>query len=158
MLLAYEIYRMRELKAPKWLLNITYLVAIFSPYYVSFLGWVLRDVIYAYFIFLFVIEWIFFIRDENRFWNSKWHIILFMVSVFCSISFRKNGRYVIYPIIIIAVILTLKNAGWRFSKKISVKIILLIMPAIVAVMLTNGLNAYYEVEKTSISEALSLHF
>lgn len=158
MLLAYEIYRMRELKVPKWLLNITYLVAIFSPYYVSFIGWVLRDVIYAYFIFLFVIEWIFFIRDEHRFWHSKWHILLWMISVFCSISFRKNGKYVIYPVIMIAVILTLKNAGWKFSKKISVKMILLIMPAIVAVMLTNGLNAYYGVEKSSISEALSLPF
>lgn len=158
MILAYEIYRMRELKTPRWLLKITYLVAIFSPYYVSFLGWVLRDVIYAYFIFLFVIEWIFIVRDGNQFWDNKCHVILLMISMFCSISFRKNGKYIICPIIILIVILMLKNARWKFSKKLSVKMILLAIPVVATVILTNELDAYYRVEKSSISEALSVPF
>lgn len=95
---AYLVYTMRiYFRAPRWLQMTAMLVTVIAPYHAAYVGVMVKDVIYAYVILLMVIEMLYMLHSDFRFWESKRHCILFWISASLLILLRNNGRYVVYP-------------------------------------------------------------
>ncbi len=150
---AYLIYTLKVyLSAPKWLQAITLLVTLISPYHAAFVGVMLKDLLYSYCLLLFVIEMSYILRAESE---SKKHIILFCISGILTILLRNNGKYVIYPAIIVLALVLLHQG--KVKEKVFMWIA--IGSIIVLSVITEGyfLHRYVQMEG-SIAEALSLPF
>lgn len=159
LILAYMLYTMRRLGAPVWLRGAAFLTAIVSPYYTQYLGMIVKDTIYSYFIVLFVIEVVYMLVWKDEYWHKKRHLLLLAVSIIGSVLFRNNGKYVIYPmILLIFVMLFLQN-----RKKAKAK---LFLTALIVCLASVGISAgaqqfmvqKYQIADGSIKEALSLPF
>lgn len=151
--IAYLIYTLKVyLHAPKWLQVITLLITLISPYYAAYVGIMVKDLLYSYCLLLFVIEMSYILQAELQ---SKKHIIILCVSGILTILLRNNGKYVIYPAILVLVLFSLR--------KVKVKEKVFIWMAAVSIVLFSVmieeyfLRQYVQVEG-SIAEALSLPF
>ncbi len=99
-ILGYMFYTMYKLTAPTWLKVFAFVTAIASPYYTQYIGMIVKDTIYSYFMLLFMIELVYILLLKTDYWKSKGHIVLLAISMIGSILFRNNGKYVIYPMIL----------------------------------------------------------
>ena len=150
---AYLIYTLKVyLSAPKWLQAITLLVTLISPYHAAFVGVMLKDLLYSYCLLLFVIEMSYILRAESE---GKKQIILFCISGILTILLRNNGKYVIYPAIIVLALVLLCQG------KVKEKVFLWIGMGSIIVLsaITEGYFSHRYVQmEGSIAEALSLPF
>ena len=104
---AYLIYTLKvHLCAPKWLQVITLLITLISPYHAAFVGVMIKDLLYSYCVLLFVIEMAYILRTELQ--NRK-HIILLCISGILTVLLRNNGKYVIYPAVIVLAFFSLRK-------------------------------------------------
>ena len=150
---AYLIYTLKvHLHAPKWLQAITLLITLISPYHAAFVGVMIKDLLYSYCLLLFVIEMVYILRAESL---SKKHIILLCVSGILSVLLRNNGKYVIYPAIIVLAFFSLRK------DKVKEKVFMWIAAGsiiVFSVMIDEYLSWRYVQVEGSIAEALSLPF
>lgn len=156
---AYTLLLMKRWESPRWLCVGSFCVIVVSPYYIGYVGLVLKDNLYAAMAVLFVAECICIFR-EGAGCLSEWkHKFLLASSVVGVILFRNNGAYVLYP-----TFLALAVYGWAVWWRQGVKKGLVRMAAclLVPALLANGLTiaaaARYGIKKGSIAEALSLPF
>lgn len=150
---AYLIYTIRVfLKTPWWLQALTLFIALVGPYHAAYVGVMIKDVLYSYCLLLFVIEMIYFLRKDSP---NVGHIFLLCSSAVLTILLRNNGKYVIYP-----VLLMLAWAIFRKRKKVVIVRFFLIILCITlcSVSVESYLMNRYVEEKGSIREALSLPF
>lgn len=150
---AYLIYTLKvHLCAPKWLQAITLLITLISPYHAAFVGVMIKDLLYSYCLLLFVIEMLHILRAESQ---NKKHIILLSISGILTVLLRNNGKYVIYPAIIVLAFFSLRKG------KIKEKVFMWIAAVSIIICSTMieeyFLQRYVQVEG-SIAEALSLPF
>lgn len=149
--LSYMLYLMRKLRVPHWLYAITYAMILFSPIYTAYFTVVLKDNLYAAACLLLVIEQIYFVRFSNEFWSFK-HWILWTVAVAGVYLLRNNGKFILIPVIIWCVVVTVRKI-----KKIR-SLVFLVIPLLLAMGIQTAIVNAYHVEKGSIREALSLPF
>lgn len=158
--LAYMLNTMQKFSTPIWLISLTFIIAIVSPYYTEYIGLILKDNIYSYFILLFVIELFYILVLKQEFWKNKKHIFLFAISMIGSILFRNNGKYIIYPMVFLVIIICIMHNKEKLCKYSFFKVIII---CIVTVAIPFGIQKgivqyYYQIEDGSIREALSFPF
>lgn len=162
MSISYAIYTMQKLmSAPRWLIVFSLIGAIFVPYYSGYVGVILRDNLYSYAVLVFVVEIFYMIMGDSSYFKSKGHCFLLGISMIEMIFFRKNGIYILYPMVGVLCIWL-----WRKTKKSDKKIrgvllkayIILIFPIICANAASYAVTVHYGIESGSIREAFSLPF
>ena len=153
---AYSLYAMRRLGAPRYLRIISLLAILFSPYFVSSYPMVIKDNVYSWAILLFVIELIYMLYLGRDYWRSKGHIALLALGLMGSMLFRNNGKYVIYPMILLMLIILSVRNRKEGRKSLLKPALALLLPVLAANLILSGLMSYYDIEKGSIREALSL--
>ena len=62
-ILSYVFITMKKLQTPRWLIVTTWLIAVISPIYTTYIETILKDVIYSYMFLLFMIELVYIIFD-----------------------------------------------------------------------------------------------
>lgn len=149
---AYLLYTIRYyLKSPLWLQLVTLFIFEISPYHAAYVGQMLKDILYAYMVLVFIIEMAYFLGEEKT--QNKVHLLLFLLSSCGVILFRNNGKYVVYPSLLILLL-------YAWKRKADRKYLLMI--AVGALLICGVLNGLleqtYSAEKGSIREALSLPF
>ena len=155
---AYSLYTMRRLGAPRYLRLISLLTILFSPYFVTSYPTVIKDNVYSWAILLFVIELVYMLYLGRNYWSSKGHIALLALSILASMLFRNNGKYVIYPMVLLLLLIVF-FVGYKKGKKSGMPkriVLCLLLPVLAANLILSGLMSYYDIEKGSIREALSL--
>lgn len=159
LIMAYMLETMRKLAAPVWLRTLTVIVAVVSPYYTQYIGMIIKDTIYSYFIVLFVIEIVYMIVLKQEYWMKKKHLLLLGISIIGSVLFRNNGKYVIYPmILLILIMLVIQNRKKAGTKVVLTAFAVLVLSAGAASGLQSAMVHHYQIEDGSIKEALSLPF
>lgn len=150
---AYLIYTIRvHLEAARWLQILTMITFLVAPYHALYVGVMIKDVLYSYFLLLFIIEMVYYVRND---FHGKGHALMLCFSAIMTILLRNNGGYVIYPALLMLVILTVK----RKNKKNNLRILLMaICIMFCAVSVESYLTYRYVEEQGSIREALSLPF
>lgn len=158
-ILGYMFYTMERMAAPAWLKITAFIVAISSPYYTQYIGMIVKDTIYSYFVLLFVIELIYILLLKQEYWKSKKHSILLAVSMIGSILFRNNGKYVIYPMILCILVAVLLQSGQKVrGKAFATAFVVCAISVIISSGTQTFLTKHYNIEPGGIQEALSLPF
>ena len=179
LILGYMFYTMKELASPTWLKVTAFIIAVSSPYYTQYIGMIVKDTIYSYFILLFVIELVYILLLKQEYWRSKKHCFLLAVSIMGSVLFRNNGKYIIYPMILFILITVLlqnrnqrtdqeenqdtsrirkKSRRTRYTKTFMTAVIMCLISVAVSSGFQNFLTRHYNIEPGGIQEALSLPF
>ena len=179
LILGYMFYTMKELASPTWLKVTAFIIAVSSPYYTQYIGMIVKDTIYSYFILLFVIELVYILLLKQEYWKSKKHCFLLAASMIGSVLFRNNGKYVIYPMILCILITVFlqnrnqrtdqeenqdtsrirKKSRWtRYTKTFMTAVIMCLISVAVSSGFQNFLTRHYNIEPGGIQEALSLPF
>lgn len=149
---AYLLYAIRYyLKSPLWLQLVTLFIFELSPYHAAYVGQMLKDILYAYMVLVFIIEMAYFLNRGKA--QNRVHLLLFLLSSCGVILFRNNGKYVVYPSLFILLL-------YVWKRKAGKKYLLLIISSILLICgaLNGFLEQTYSIEKGSIREALSLPF
>lgn len=152
-LTAYLIYTIRvHLHAPVWLQIFTLITSVIAPYHAPYVGVMIKDVIYSYMVLLLVIEMIYLLHGDC---HGNRHYILLGVACVITVLYRNNGKYVVYPTLIMLVMI----AFYRKSRQKLLKTLLVILGvALVSGSVEGYFVRYYVEEKGSVREALSLPF
>ena len=151
---AYALHTMRQLGAPRYLRALGLLAAMFSPFYVTAYPTVVKDNVYSWAILLFVVEVIYMLHLGRDYWRSGRHMALLALGILGSMLMRNNGKYVIYPMVLLLLIVFFvqyKKAG--FPRRV---VLALLLPVLAANLIQSALMSHYDIEKGSIREALSL--
>lgn len=152
---AYSLHAMRELGAPRYLRLLSFLAMVFSPFYVTAYTGVIKDNVYSWAILLFVVELIYMLRLGWDYWKGWGHIALLALSMVTALLFRNNGKYVIYPVVLVLLVMIFARRRGQRWKKAG---LCLLLPIAAAVLIQSALMDHYNIEKGSIREALSLPF
>lgn len=159
LILGYMFDTMNKLETPTWLKTGAFVIAISSPYYTQYIGMIVKDTIYSYFVLLFVIELVYILLMKQEYWKSKKHGILLALSMIGSILFRNNGKYVIYPMIICILIAVAVQSRKQERRRV---LITAFAVCAISVIISSGtqtfLTKHYNIEPGGIQEALSLPF
>ena len=150
---AYLLYTLQVyLYAPKWLPMITLLVTLLSPYHAAFVGVMLKDLLYSYCLLLFMIEMAYILRAGIP---CRKHIIILCIAGILTTLLRNNGKYVVYPTIVLLAFFSLRRKG----RKEKIALWTAAVSVIVCSLLVEGYfqRRYVQVQG-SIAEALSLPF
>lgn len=161
-ILAYSFYLMRELNTPVWLRILAFVCYTFTPYYTSYIGALLKDVLYAYVALLFMIELIYLLMRNEDFFQSKKHIALLAVSIVGLLLLRNNGRYMFYPVAA-AVLLFFFFRGRKAEtdpkgrrRTLYSAMAAFLIPALLAEVFSVSLMSYLHAESVSVRMALSM--
>lgn len=107
LIFAYILTRMFELfhilQTPKILYIITWIIVFSCPYFTGYVPFVVKDTLYAYAFLLFEIELVYFIIQGEDALQKK-HLFIYCVAGTLTILLRNNGKYALYPVIILLVI------------------------------------------------------
>lgn len=157
MILAYSIYALKIIKCKKWIRIIILGIYCISPFFTAYVGVVEKDVLYALFVLLFIIEVYFFIFESLLFEKYWYHYILFVLGATFTVLFRNNGKYIIYPTLVILFGYYLYR--WKNERKNQViGVLMLLLPFLLANGINMGLIKSHEILPGSKGEALSLPF
>jgi len=153
---AYSLHTMHVLGAPRYLILLSLLAILFSPFYVTAYTAVVKDNLYSWAILLLVIELIYMLRLGRGYWEHWGHIALLALGIGAALLFRNNGKYVVYPVILVLLILFFS----RYKKRGLLRriVLCLLLPVLAAALIQGALTRHYGIEKGSIREALSLPF
>ncbi len=160
LVLAYTFYTMKKLGAPQWLKILSLVIGILLPYYSAYVNVLLKDNLYSYIFLLFMTELVYLLTMGAEYFKSKIHLFLWFISVSGVLLFRNNGKYVLYPFIIVLL-------GYYFIRILRKKenkailgkaIILMMVPVLCSNAVNGALISRCNIEKGSIREALSIAF
>lgn len=151
---AYALHTMRQLGAPRYLRVLGLLAAMFSPFYVTAYPTVVKDNVYSWAILLFVIEVICMLHLGRDYWRSGRHMALLALGVLGSMLMRNNGKYVIWPMVLLLLIVFFVR--YRKTGLFRRVVLALLLPVLAANLIQSALMSHYDIEKGSIREALSL--
>jgi hypothetical protein len=150
----YLIHTLKTLGAPRFLRILLLVVIMFSPFYVTLYPMVIKDNMYSWALVLFVIELTYMLHLGRDYWQSPRHIALLALSILMTILMRNNGIYVIYPMAALLVIIAIVK--YRRSRTLAKIVLAIFVPIIAANLVQSALFSYYDIQKGSIREALSL--
>lgn len=163
LILAYMFFSMERIKTPMWLQIISFSIVVMAPHFTNSVEVVLKDNIYSYMFLLFIIEIIYVLKYGESVCFMQWsHRILFTISAVGVILFRNNGRYVLYPtIVIFFVYFCIRVYRNNRDKKNHYKIgAVFIFPILLAAIISVTVDAVCQVEDGGgdIQYMLSLPF
>lgn len=163
LILAYMLELFIVLGTPKWLYLLTLFCIFTVPYYTNYIMEVLKDCLYSYCFVLFVVELLYMNIKGSDYFNSKRHVVLWVLSVTGTILFRNNGKYAVYPTVILLCIFFIrkKTRDGAENRTVSMKkgictVGCIILPVIMAIAVSSALMLHFDIRKGSIAEALSL--
>ncbi|MDY4634800.1 MAG: DUF6020 family protein [Candidatus Limivicinus sp.] len=151
---AYALHTMRQLGAPRYLRVLSLLAVMFCPFYVTAYPAVIKDNVYSWAILLFVVEVIHMLRLGRDYWRSGRHMALLALGILGSMLMRNNGKYVIYPMVLLLLILFFIQ--YKKTGVLRRAALCLLLPVLAANLIQSGLMSHYDIEKGSIREALSM--
>ena len=151
---AYALHTMRQLGAPRYLRVLGLLAAMFSPFYVTAYPTVVKDNVYSWAILLLVIEVICMLHLGWDYWRSGRHMALLALGIMASMLMRNNGKYVIWPMVLLLLIVFFVR--YRKTGLFRRVVLALLLPVLTASLIQSALMSHYDIEKGSIREALSL--
>lgn len=160
-IMAYVLYTMNKLKAPRWLIIITFLIVVISPFYNSYVTTIVKDTPYSFAVLLYMVELVYMHMDWKKYWKSLGHIFLFIMSNIAMILFRHNGKYILAIMLVYLIIRCMIRKKEYSIKGIITGIVLLVLPLLLAEGISNVVINYYGVtvqEGESMRESLSLPF
>ncbi len=157
--LAHMFRTMRDLETPRWLCLTTFFVCVACPYYTAYIAILLKDNLYACAFLLLVTETVVLAREGEAYWKSPKHVALWWTGVMGTILLRHNGRYALYPLILVLVGLmagkfrrkTARRADWA-------ALVCLLAPVVASWAVTGYLTAAHDIQPGSVREAFSLPF
>ena len=151
---AYALHTMRQLGAPRYLRLLGLLAAMFSPFYVTAYPAVVKDNVYSWAILLFVTEVIWMLHLGRDYWRSGRHLALLALGIMGTMLMRNNGKYVIYPMVLLLLIVFFLR--YQKTGVLRRAVLALLLPVLAANLIQSALMSHYNIEKGSIREALSL--
>ena len=160
-IMAYVLYTMNKLKAPQWLIIITFLIVAISPFYNSYVTTIVKDTPYSFAVLLYMVELVYMHMDWKKYWKSLGHIFLFIMSNIAMILFRHNGKYILAIMLVYLIIRCMIRKKEYSIKGIITSIVLLVLPLLLAEGISNIVINHYGVtvqEGESMRESLSLPF
>lgn len=160
-IMAYVLYTMNVLKTPHWLTVLTFLIATISPFYNSYVTTIVKDTPYSFAVLLYMVELIYMHIDWEKYWKSRGHIFLLMMSNISMILFRHNGKYILAIMLVYLIIRCMLRKKELSIKCIAKSIVLLMLPLILAEGISNIVINHYSVtvqDGESMREALSIPF
>ena len=160
-IMAYVLYTMNKLKAPQWLIIITFLIAAISPFYNSYVTTIVKDTPYSFAVLLYMVELVYMHMDWKKYWKSLGHIFLFIMSNIAMILFRHNGKYILAIMLVYLIIRCMIRKKEYSIKGIITGIVLLVLPLLLAEGISNIVINHYGVtvqEGESMRESLSIPF
>lgn len=155
--LAYSIYVMKQLNAKNWLIVLTLFTYCVAPFYTGYVAVTEKDVPYSIFVLLFVLQLIKLLSKGQDFWKKWYHVVLLVLAGCFSILFRNNGKYIVIPTLLLVGILILTKVR-RDKLYCIAKLFVLILPVLLASVITNALISRYDIKPGSKAEAFSLPF
>lgn len=155
LIFAYTIYFLETRGISETDRNIIWIVYASCPYIVGYVGVVLKDVLYSAMFLWFMIACIHYLEAE---FEICWKVLLeLMVSSMMTILTRKNGKEIVYPMLLVICVATVwKNK--RQCRQMTRAVLVVVLPILCAALVSNGLTHYYQIYPGSIQEALSLPF
>ena len=160
-IMAYVLYTMNKLKAPRWLIIITFLIVAISPFYNSYVTTIVKDTPYSFAVLLYMVELVYMHMDWKKYWKSLGHIFLFIMSNIAMILFRHNGKYILAIMLVYLIIRCMIRKKEYSIKGIITSIVLLVLPLLLAEGISNIVINHYGVtvqEGESMRESLSIPF
>ncbi len=154
LVISYSICETNKICMNKYITIGMLAVFIVFPYSAGYVGLLLKDNLYSCMFLLFMVEFLKFVNNHYEFKGIK-STVLWIVSVMGVILFRNNGKYVIYPLVMVLFIILIKQYKLKKRKKV---LGVLLTPIVLAVTINTVLISSYNIEKGSIREALSLPF
>ena len=160
LVISYGITTMKRLNTPRWIIAITKLIAVVSPYYTSYIGLITKDTLYSYFFLLFMIElvYLFVINTSGEYLKSRKHISLLILSSVLVILLRNNGKYAIFPMLFVIFLYMVRDDTFKKKRNIVSAASCLCMIILIPILITLILTDVYDIQKGSIKEMLSLPF
>ena len=160
--MAYGMYLMKKWGTPRWLRILSFAVIGIVPFYTDYIALEIKDTFYSVFFLLFMLELICILEKGTDYFKELKHIILLFVSVIGTFLARNNGKYALYPTVILVLAYFLIKARKKdkknFLKPMIRPLVAFIAPIIVANMFFTALINTYGVEQFGIREAMSLPF
>ena len=162
LIMAYSLTLMKKWRSPKWLRIKSFAAMVLVPFYTDYIVLEIKDTFYSVFFLLFVLELICMLEKTDDYFKDFKHILLLAVSVIGTMLARNNGKYVLYPTIIVLLIYFLSAAG-KYDKKNFIKplirpLLCLLIPVVTANLISSAIIKTYNVEQFGIREAMSLPF
>lgn len=152
-ILSYMMRLIVRLKAPTILYNLILFICMTCPYYTNYITSIIKDGLYSYCYLLFMIELIYYLLDGNEIFGNRMHFLLWTFSTIGVLLFRNNGKYYIYPCLVVLIIRALVGKT-ELKEKIK-NIVPLIMPTILAVIIYSLLVVAYNVEEAPAEDNMS---
>ena len=159
MIISYGFCLLRKMKTSYWIKIVYAFSVILVPYYTSYVCVFLKDNLYSYCFLLMCIELLYLLIDGSEaVFTKKGHIVLWIASFSGVLLFRNNGIYVGLPLFIALSFIELYKL---FRKQLGINIVIknvvvFTLPFIISSVIGFSLNSYYDIQKGSIREALSL--
>ncbi len=162
LLISYGLEIMRQLNAPGWMIVIAQLAGRFGIPIAYYSVEILKDCQYVHFFLLMILCFALLLKDHKAFFGCKRNVILFSVSIYGVLLFRKNGKYIVWLLMAAALIWLLaqvRKKGMPWLKSLGKKpFLMLLVPVLIADLTVSGLVRYYGFGEASIREAFSLPF
>ena len=162
--LGWQSCLLRDLDAPIVLRRLVFAACALSPYYTSYITVLLKDNFYSYCFLLYVIELIYMAYLGGRYYKSLRHLFLLTVGEMGVILLRHNGKYVVYPVLILAVwnvLRALTRSPFRQrgeGRYAAAMALCMALPVAAAFVVSDSLSFDNPIAVGSVREALSLPF
>lgn len=160
-IMAYALYTMKIMKAPKWIIILTIFIAALSPYYMCYVTTIVKDTPFSFAVLLYMVELVYMHLDWNKYWKSARHIGLYGIATMVMLLIRHNGKYIAAVMLIYILLKCICNRANYSWKYIASVVIWSVLPLLLATGISETVNSHYNVtvqEGESMREALSIPF
>lgn len=161
--LAYVFSLMKRLEAPRWLVLLSFIAVLFSPYYINRANHFMKDVPYSAAVLLLVAECIWAQLDLKAFLTSPRHMALTALGILLALLLRNNGKFIVLPCIAALTIYLVRKrkelpklAGRRLGSALVRAVLIMLIPVAVAAVADKSLALAFDVAPGTVAESLSL--
>lgn len=145
--LAYTLLQMKKWNVSRWLRVLTLVVYTWTPYYVGYLSFPIKDYLYtAFFVFLLMLsfKWDELTGKEQIGWILSGSLLVLL---------RNNGKIIYLAVFVVMLVHIIRKK--KLEKR---NLLVLALPLILSSVITAGITAAFAVQKDTPKEMLSLPF
>ena len=151
----YAIYYLEKKGVSKFGKYMIWAIYCISPFVISCIGIVLKDVIYSTFCFAFVIFLVQYIDNDKEL--SVGTMTGLILSTVLTDLTRNNGKEIVYPVLFIIVTIAIVR-NRKNLKQVFMACTVFLLSVILSFTISKGLETHYDIWEGSIAEALSFPF
>lgn len=157
--LAYSLFIMKKWGAPNWLRLLSLAIYCSASYYIGYITFPIKDMLYISFFMLMLLVLIQFGYQRELFENGLRYQLLLMISGTFMILFRNNGIFIYLPAVILLCIWLWREHKWQFRESLLLTIVLgLLLPVMLSTVIQQGIESRYEVQQSSKQEVFSITY